>query len=275
MQRFSLVLTVILFFSKATAFAQETLPGITVKNISGQIIVSWVNNYKMPVANISIQRSYDSLKNYTTIGSVLNPQNTENGYADVKPPYTKMYYRAFVSFEGGTYLFSNIARPVKEIIPETIAQNDTAKAGASGGIVTEEKYNPFLVKDNWIAKPNNDPSKVKSGGIITKNGLPVLETNTEVITYPSRRIYTSKDNNVIIALPGAEIKKYTVKFFDENEMPVFELNKITESFLIIEKVNFVRAGWYHFDVYESGKLVEKNKFYVPKDGKNQQPPPEK
>jgi hypothetical protein len=247
--------------------AQETLPGITVKNLNGQIIVSWVNDYKIPVSGISIQRSFDSLKNYTTIGSVLNPANTENGYADVKPPYNKMYYRVFVSFEGGTYAFSKIARPVKEKLPEVTA--DTATAG--GDVPANVPDNPFLVKDNWIAKPTNEP-KIKSGGIITRPQLPPLDTKSEIITYPSRRIFTTRDNSIAIALQEAETKKYTVKFFDENDAPLFELNKITESYLIIEKVYFKHAGWFYFEVYDSGKLVEKNKFYVPKDGKNQQAP---
>ncbi len=277
MSRPSLAFTLALLLFAVSATAQETLPGITVKNISGQIIVSWVNDYKIPVANISIQRSYDSLKNYSTIGSVLNPQNTENGYADVKPPYNKMYYRVFVSFEGGTYAFSKIVRPVKEVIPEpeVVVKSDTGKAGAAGagGVITEEPSNPFLVKDNWIAKPAGDPAKIQNGGIVSKTQLPKLETNPELITYPSRRIYTGKDNNVVIALPNAETKKYSIKFFDENEIFLFELNKITESYLIIEKVNFIKSGWYHFDIYENGKLVEKNKFFVPKDGKNQLPPP--
>jgi hypothetical protein len=258
------------FFSAVAVNAQDTLPSITVKNISGQIIVSWINGYKMPVANISIQRSFDSLKNYTTIGSVLNPQNIENGYADVKPPYNKMYYRVFVSFEGGTYLFSKIVRPVKEIV--MTAEPVAAVTDSITAKPAEDPFNPFLVKDNWIAKPNME-AKAKNGGIQPKLQLPKLETNTEVITYPSRRIFTNKDNAVTIILPDAEIKKYMIKFFDENEVFLFELTKITESYLIIEKVNFKHAGWFHFEVYESGKLVEKNKFYVPKDGKNQQPPP--
>lgn len=273
MPRRSILLTIIISVLALTAAAQETLPGITVKNIGGQIIVSWVNNYKTPVANISIQRSFDSLKNYSTIGSVLNPMNIENGYADVKPPYNKMYYRVFVSFEGGTYAFSNVERPVKEIIPETVITADTAKAGAAGvgGIVTQEPFNPFLVKDNWIAKPNAKP-EIKNGNIITKPSLPPLETNKEVITYPSRRIFTNKDNAVTITLANAETKKYTVKFFDENEVFLFELNKITESYLIIEKVNFKHAGWFYFEVYDAGKLIERNRFFVPKDGKNPQVP---
>jgi hypothetical protein len=41
--------------------AQEILPGISVRNSGGKIIVSWRNEYQKPVATINIQRSYDSL----------------------------------------------------------------------------------------------------------------------------------------------------------------------------------------------------------------------
>jgi hypothetical protein len=241
--------------------AQQVLPGVTVKNLGGQIIISWINNYKTPVSNISIQRSYDSLKNYTTIGSVLNPLNIENGYADVNAPYNKMYYRIFVSFEGGKYEFSETARPVKEVM---VAAVDSTNIEA-------DSVNPFLVRDNWIAKPSIKP-EIKNNGIVTRPITPALETNTEIITYPSRRIYTNRDNTITITLANAETKKYTIKFFDENNNALFELNKVTESYLVIEKVNFKHAGWFYFEVYESGKLIERNRFYVPKDGKNGQGP---
>lgn len=238
--------------------AQDTLPKISVKNLSGHIIISWVNNYKIPVTAINIQRSFDSLKNYTTIGSVLNPQNIENGYADATPPYNKMYYKVFVSFEGGTYIFSKVTRPIKELPVAPI-------------VVTDDTINPFLVKDNWAAKPINGNRPTINGKIAPKTQLPTVDNNTEIITYPSRRIYTGKDNNIIINLPDATIKKYSVKFFNETENLIFEFNKIQESYLIIERVNFIHSGWFYFDVYENGKLIEKNKFFVPKDGKNQHP----
>ncbi len=211
--------------------AQDTLPNIAVKNISGQIIISWKNNYKKQLASISIQRSFDSLKNYTTIGSVLSPQNAENGYADVKPPYNKMYYRVFISFEGGNYFFSPIRRPVKDTARSIIA------AEKSDSLAEQKIIVPL--QTGWVA---------------------------------SRKIYSGKDNHIIISLPDAATKKYAVRFFDELHQPVFELNKITETYLIIERVNFVHAGWFHFELYENGHLVESNKFYVFKDGKNQQIP---
>ncbi len=264
MQRIYFLIFILFTCCAISVTAQDTLPAISVKNLNGQIIVSWVNNYKTPIANLNIQRSYDSLKNYTTIGSVLNPQNIENGYADSKPPYNKMYYRVFVSFDGGSYLFSNVTRPVK-VQPEVVQT-----INADGTIVSDTSY-PFLIKNKSAAPTINDP-KQNNGKILPKTQLPPINSNTEIITYPSRRIYSGKDNNIIIYLPDAAAKKYTVKFFEENDTPIFELNKLPEPYLIIERVNFVHAGWFYFEVYENSRLIEKNKFYVLKDGKNQQPP---
>lgn len=260
-------------FLVAVAFkasAQKVLPGITVKDFEGKIVVSWKNEYKNTVSAINIQRSFDSTKNYSTIGSVLNPQNFENGYADDKPPYTKMYYRLFISFEGGTYVFSSVARPEK-IRPV----RDTMSTKADSNI-----------KFAWQVAPSADSAveqkdqvlrdvKIRVNSSITDPGkkLPPrkdsisLKNNPEIITYPSQRIFTSRDNNVVIHLPDAMSNKYNVKFYDENMLFIFELTKLKEEFLIVEKVNFVHAGWFHFELFENGRLLEKNKFFIGKDSK--------
>lgn len=218
----------------SAAFAQKILPGITVKNFGGKIVVSWQNAFTTPVSNIFIQRSYDSLKNYSTIGSVLNPQNKENGYTDLNPPYTKMYYRVSISFEGGAYMISLPERPVKDI---PLLTNDNAK---------DQEIEPMYP---WQANPQKD-------------SIVLITPKKDEITYPSERIYTSKDNNIVIHLPDAASKKYVAKFYNEADSLLFEITKLNEEFLIIEKVNFVHAGWFHFEIYESGKLVEKNKFQI-------------
>jgi hypothetical protein len=211
---------------------QKPLPVIMVKNINNKIIVSWVNEYTKPITVLNIQRSYDSLKNYKTAGSVLSPQSRENGYADVNAPYNKMYYRIFVAFEGGTYAYSNIMRPIK----------DTAKFNN----VAEEKT-PWLnlPKDSGFIKPPAKPT----------------------ITYPSSLIFTAKDNNIIIHLSESNTRKYSVKFFDDAEKFLFEIKRVKEDYLIIEKVNFVHTGWFSFEIYEDGELLEKNKFQITKDPK--------
>ena len=195
----------------------------------------------MPVTNINIQRSFDSLKNYTTIGSVLNPQNEENGYSDNNPPYNKMYYRVFVAFEGGSYIISPSVRPVK-IAP-----------------IIEPVLPPVISNDSIPepVDPRTDSTFQEPPTPVVKNTYP----------YPSPRIYTSKDNTIVIDLPEALTKSYSVKFFNGTGKELFELKSLKEDFLILEKVNFGKAGWYYFELYENDKLLEKNKFMVPKDPK--------
>lgn len=234
----------ILCCSGALLRAQEILPGISVRNANGKIIVSWRNEYQKPVTTINIQRSYDSLNNYSTIGSVLNPQNKENGYADLTAPYNKMYYRVFIAFEGGAYIISTPSRPVKD----TGAYTNTA------------------VKYPWQVDPSVDPNITVPPPVIVNPTAPATP-NTPVINYPSKWVFTARDNNVVIHLPDVEIRKYSVKFFDESDKLLFELNNLKDDYLIIEKVNFKKSGWYHFELFESGKSVEKNKFFIGKDGK--------
>ena len=193
-------------------------------------MVSWVNPFES-VTTINTQRSYDSLKGFTTIGSVLNVKARENGYVDSKEFIPSQYYRVFISFEGGSYLFTKSHRP----------SVDTAAKVA--------EVNENEVKENGIKE-------------IIKQ-LPPAKT----YFIPSKRVYTGKENNVIISLPDADKKKYSIKFFEQDGTPLFEIKKVTETYLTLDKVNFMHAGLFNFEVYADGLLVEKHKFYIPKDGK--------
>lgn len=91
-------------------FAQETLPAVSVNGSNKRVVVSWLNDYKKPIESILIQRSFDSLNNFRSIGSVLNPLNLENGFLDQQPPYDRMFYRVFIQFYDGEYLIGPSAR---------------------------------------------------------------------------------------------------------------------------------------------------------------------
>ncbi len=208
-------------------YAQDTLPRISVKNISNKVIISWRTTYGANITTINIQRSADSLKNFTTIGSVLEPNNRENGFVDSKAPAPDMFYRVFVAFAGGSYIFSKSYRPVIDTF-SSISQNIQTQPEGEG-----------------------------TPGFIA-----------------SKFIFTGKDNNIIIDLPDAAVSKYSIKFFDENDKPVFEISKVTEPYLIIEKVNFLHSGWFYFKLYENGVIKEKHQFYIPKEGKYGIPPEE-
>ena len=128
------------------------------------------------------------------------------------------YYRLFISFEGGTYIFT-------------------------------ESHKPGL--DTLIAMPN-----------ITENFKPV-----QTWFIPSKKVYTGRDNNIVMSLPDVDKKKYSVKFYEDDGTFLFEIKKITESYLTVDKVNFIHSGLFKFELYTDGELVEKHKIYIPKDGK--------
>jgi hypothetical protein len=223
-----------------TIAQQSALPEIAVKNIGNKIIISWLNSYQKPIVTLNIQRSYDSLKNYKTIGEVLSPQSIENGFVDLNPPYNKMYYRVFVAFEGGEYVYSKITRPKKDALTAKDYYDTTA---TTSNINKEESP--------WIK-------------IVPKAGTEILTEIKPKITYPSQTVYTLKDNNIVISLLNTATIKYSIKFFDEKESFLFEIKRVKEDIMIIEKVNFVRTGWYRFELYENGELIENNKFQITK-----------
>ncbi|MEP7110213.1 MAG: hypothetical protein ABI760_19615 [Ferruginibacter sp.] len=206
-------------------FAQDTLPAISVKNRDGKIIISWKNVYGATINNINIQRSTDSIRRFSTIGSVLNPMNKENGFVDNKSPGGKIFYRVFIAFDGGDYLFTRSYKPVPDTAKETLIE------------IAEEKKETF--------KPGSPTSFV-----------------------PSKFVFTGKDNNVIINLPNAAAQKFSIKFFDEDDNQIFEVHNIKEPYLILEKVNFLHSGWFKYHLFDNDILLEKYKFYIPKDGKN-------
>ena len=243
LKQFLIVCFLFLLFTKINA-QQVTLPLLNIKSIGTKVIVSWKQDYKKVIATLNIQRSFDSLKNFKTIGEVLSPQSIENGYIDANAPYNKMYYRVFVAFEGGSYEYSNTYR----------AKKDTATRKSNDTDLTNQF--PITAANNQIPWLRAKP----------KDNIQILEEKTK-ITYPSQRIYTLKDNNIIISLPDTKTSKYSIKFYDELDKFLFEIKKVKEDNFIIEKVNFGHSGWFKFEIYENGELIESNKFQILKPQK--------
>ena len=219
---------ILLLLLGSGVIAQDTLPKFSVKNFgNNRYIIGWVNTYGL-VKQISIQRSHDSLKNYTTIMSVTDPNARQNGYADAKAPTDHMFYRLFVVLDKGQFYFTEAKQPVL----------DTTR----------------LTRTNGIERKDTS---------VTSNVKPVIPRKPEFI--PSFFVYTNKDGYVFINLPDASRKKYHIRFYEENETFLFEIRNIKETALTLDKTNFMHAGWYKFELYNDEVLVEKNKFYLARE----------
>jgi len=297
----------VLLFIGSHALGQDTLPRFTaVAKANGKIIISWHNNY--PVVNqISIQRSSDSLRNFTTLITVPDPTIPENGVVDNKPVGNNMFYRLFVLLSNGKYLFTKSQKAFRESDPNqpsipvqeeinltridnqriSYLQNDPNKGNPKIMVPSKIHESPKLtVEKTYIIKARDTvisriPLKMirqfrDSILTKTKDTINFLEGDTILIkpfvvkeakeVYKiSAYVYTSKDGNVTIALPEAAKRKYEVKFLEQDASPLIDIKDIKDPLLIVDKTNFVHAGWFRFELYEDGKLKEKNKLFIPKD----------
>jgi hypothetical protein len=229
------------FLSILTCFclqAQDTLPKFTVRNVGNKrIIIEWVNTFPN-VNQISIQRSTDSLKNYKTILTVPDPSNPQNGYADTKAENDQVFYRLYILLERGVYVFSKIKRPVWDTL------------------MTEKRINGVPGKPNTFIPTIGGDSLTA----LKSNNKPKIEAWS-----PSKYVFTNNDGYIRINLPDDVEKKYNLKFFTSDDKALFELKDIKERTFKLDKTSFYRSGWFKFELYEDGKLVEKNKFFLPKE----------
>ena len=219
--------------------ARDTLPKFSVKNVGGnRIVIGWFNTFET-VRQISIQRSFDSTKNFKSILTVADPSIPENGYVDTKANTDRMFYRLYIMLDKGVYLFSEARRPILD----TVVKKDAAVKTDLPGIVI-----PVLISDSVLIGPVNGNNRPRAD-----------------LYVPSKRIFTFKDGYVRIILPEETEKKYNIKFFSSDDDLLFELKDVKERNFKIDKANFYHAGWFKFELYENGELMEKNKFYIPKE----------
>lgn len=246
------------------AAAQDTLPNFSVRNLgNNRIQISWINPYET-VVQLSVQRSFDSLRNFKTIFSPSSPSSKQNGYLDTRAPMgAPSYYRIYYVLAGGSYFFTPAKKWATGVMMPGVSD------------VSGDQLITIRLRDAVIAQLNpTDYRKFRDSMIYqTKDTLFAISA-TEILIRPyaakqmwkaSQYIFSSREGFVNIKLPQAATKNYRVVFFEEDGTPLFEISRVKEPSLIIDKANFIHSGWFLFDLYENGVLIERNKFYVARD----------
>ncbi|HSU28126.1 MAG TPA: hypothetical protein VLJ68_07080 [Chitinophagaceae bacterium] len=214
-------------------FGQDTLPKFTLRNAGGnRIIVGWTNPYQN-IRQLSIQRSFDSTVGFKSIMTLPDPTTPQNGYVDTKATNDHMYYRLYILLEKGFFLFSAVKKPVI----------DTTQ---TGGLTAIGK---LVFGDSILNMNPNISGKNKNISGFT----------------PSLYVFTSKDGDIRINLPEDPKSKFGIKFFDNDDNFLFEIKDVKARSFKLEKTDFYHAGWFKFELYEDGKLLEKHKFCIEKD----------
>ena len=262
-------------FSYLFSSAQDSLPDFSVVNKGGnRIVISWNNKFKQ-TRQISIQRSPDSLSNFTSIIAVPDPMNRQNGYLDTKAPNDKMFYRLYILIEGSNFLFTKTKRPVSESQPDIpVIENpiaapvtDSAVLKVLDKIETLQTGDSVLTTEEILILKNYRNNKMDRlpDSIFRKIDAVIKLKNKPELNIPMYRIISTSDGQVQISLKDFQDKTYSIKFFEDDDSFLFEIKTISEAILFLEKSNFYHSGWFKSELYENGKMVEKNRFFIPKD----------
>ncbi len=283
-----------------TGVAQDTLPAFSAEiKAKNKILISWSNPYGTRIKQLSIQRSRDSAKLFKTIITIPDPTVLQNGFMDQNLPDTNFFYRLYIMLDGGEYVFSKVKAPktvppppkkaplekkqesmpakeqpvrVPEKKPEPVNQQPAEQERPKQPLTQPEKYLIIKKGDEILGELNiknlkqfRDSVSLRTKDTITMNSRDTIVIKPFVpkdIYTVSKYIFVDKAGLIHIELPWYARRKYIVRFFEEDKSPLFEINEVKDAMLLLDKANFMQAGWYLFEIYEDGKLLEKNRFYV-------------
>lgn len=269
----SALVSIVLCFFCFSLFAQELpsnmppLPEFTVEHVGkGKVRIGWVNPYGNDLIQINVQRSYDSLRGYRTMFSTPSPELQENGFIDSYVEGSKVFYRIFYMLNTNAYFFSKIKKVAPGYVDASlnteINKGDSVSITMNNAVIAKLPYNAFLTfKDSIYTKTKDSLLAVGENMVVLHPYIPKAGD-----WQASQYIFSDRTGTLNLRLPGAGEKKYTLQVFEaDGKTQLFHLKNITEPDLTINKANFMHAGWFVFELYEDGKLKERNKFYIQKE----------
>ncbi|MBS1601275.1 MAG: hypothetical protein JST42_01315 [Bacteroidetes bacterium] len=177
--------------------AQDTLPRFSaIARGPGKILISWHNTYPV-VTQISIQRSADSLRNFTTLLTVPDPTLPANGVTDSKAPHPNFYYRLFIVLDNGKYLFTPSRRPgpASEGVVSTERSPARQQTAAENQKDEEDLALAKMAGTRILYIDPADKEKARVKGPTAIHTLPSVEL--------SNTVYIRKGDNLIGQLTGS------------------------------------------------------------------------
>jgi hypothetical protein len=201
-------------------------------------------------------------------------------------PGNKFFYRIFYVIEGGNYFFTRSKSPHGEGVITSGEGNSGVliKKRIDVDMVTPAPY--FPAEKNFIKIYNRNKDSLlfvleysdykkfrDSITVKTKDSLTAINNNEVIlkpytpkyIWRPSAYVFTNINGYVTVSLPLVKQHAYRIIFYDESGSELFQIKHIKEDRLVLDKTNFLHAGWFNFTLYEDDKIKEKSRFYLESD----------
>lgn len=236
-----------LLLCAGAASAQPLLPdliGITQKGVN---VLAWTSQYD-GIKSIGVQRSSDSVYNYTTIGYVRNLKKGPQGFIDGHPLPGANWYRLYIIFASDLTwtsnrfkIFVDSATLLKQAV---LPPNDSLQRMVPSAVLA-------------LANARIDTTGADSGTV--KATIPVLTDPSEVVEayIKSQYVFTNPfTGHVNVEVPNAQATHYTLRFYDGSDRRVLDIPRIPESPVVIDKRNFGRRGLYRFELLRNREKWE-------------------
>lgn len=234
MHRTHLILFIIQFIV-LTSYAQQRtqLPNVAIAQNKNTVELKWYCQYE-GVHAISIERSLDSGENYQRIGEPNTINKGEQLFSDTHPVCGSNWYRVQLEFNSGLLWNSQVAKIYMDSNQYYFNRNNK---------------NKLLEQDSLLAQKNK------------KSLLVANDTNIDNIDaysyFKSLYINTLPTNgNILVTINDGDIHNYSIKFLDQNEQFLFQVDGIKEKSYSIDKRNFPHKGVYKFQLYKNKEVLE-------------------
>ncbi len=237
-------LVLILSFS-TRSHAQPQLPDMVSATQKGLVVLGWTAQFD-GIKSIAVQRSSDSVYNFTTIGFVKNLKKGPQGFIDGHPMPGKNYYRLYIAFSSDLTWISN----------RTLVVVDSAQILAAGVVPTNDSLQRLV--NNILPALANAKVDSTTGWVIgAPVALPKLSTAAPAII-PSPYVFTNPfTGHINIELPNIPEHQYAVHFYDGADKLILDLPRVPESSVVLDKRNFQKKGIFRFDILRDQKKWEK------------------
>lgn len=279
--RFLLILT--LACTGTPLLAQPpVLPDIIAASDKGINVISWTCQYD-GLKSIAVQRSSDSLFNYTTIGYVKDVKKGQQAFIDGHPQAGNNWYRLYIGFSSDLTWYSNTIKVTIDsatlLSKGVIPPNDSLQKYASSVQIDPDDIiassnapvvQPVLTNiNNSRPTTNNNTTRPATNTTATAAApkptsklnlnLPKDEEVNQFTYIKSRHVFTNPfTGHVALELPDDMREPYAIKFYKQGDEknPVLDIPRIRKTKVIIDKRNFQGKGMYKFVLYKGNTKLE-------------------
>jgi hypothetical protein len=247
MPKAALILTIFLSLSIFTqSAAQPVLPDIVGVTQKGLNIISWTSQYER-LKSIAVQRSSDSFFNYATIGYVKSLAKGPQAFIDGHPLPGNNWYRLQIVFGSDLNWYSNRLKlfvdSAQLLQQRVMPPNDSLQKLAA------------KVRFNDTAGAVTNPAAPSKP--ILSVAIPDVSGADAYAYIKSQYVFTNPfTGHVNVEIKDAKEYRYSLQFFDQKDVRVLDIPRISEPNIIIDKRNFQRKGIFRFELARDREKLE-------------------